>query len=229
MKCWAYLFVLSATLAAQGPARIDVSITPEDIAKANEVIRRRTMSMPGFTPGSRVENGPGAFSAADAAVLFGIKYGRRYQRCIPVNTFGDILDRVADADLHKMAALRFWADYCKTHRFDAAGAAANDRENARLAQSMPDVFDADPLKNDFTTYISVKVTERTRVVVHRLSGAVGAEAAWRRAMESDQSFRNSVAEAEKRTQTAHADNLKQLEMDWIAKEIAEATGAARTR
>ena len=195
---------------------------------AHAVIRQKTISMPGLVPGSRFDNGPGPFSAADALVLYALKLTNQARACIPVGEFAAALDRVRDGDVHKMAALRFWATLCSSQRFESEAAAAADaRSRIELAKKMPEIFDADLLTNDFKSYITVKVTERTRVVNQRLRGPLEAANAWQRAMDSDQKFQQSVRDANQRTQTARDSYRVQLDAEAAAAAAERAVASGR--
>lgn len=147
-----------------------VTLTAADIIMAKEVIQSNTMTLPGFTPGSQVKVSSGNFSAADALVLYLLKFHYQTKICPPLTIVAEALKKLNDTDIHKKAVSIFWLDY------------------STCSDLNEHITKPDALKSDFGWYILTKQTERLKISNARLAGYVGSDEAWRRAMNSQQQF-----------------------------------------
>ncbi|MBN2091251.1 hypothetical protein JW964_16695 [candidate division KSB1 bacterium] len=147
-----------------------VTITPADIAMAKEVIQSNTKTVPGYTPGSQAKISAGNFGAADALVLYLLKFHQQTRICPPIAVVTEALKKLKDSEIHKKAVSYFWLDYSTSSGLDQ-----------HIAK--PNAF-----RNDFDWYILTKFTERLKYSNIRDAAYVGADQAWRRAMNSQQQF-----------------------------------------
>jgi hypothetical protein len=141
-----------------------VAITEADVRWARQLIENNTMTLPGFTPGSRVKVGPGAFSASDALVLYLLKFHKDYKICPPLEVVSSMLSKLNDTELNRKSVGVFWMNYSTTSDVD------DHLEKASF------------LKDRFTWYLDVKKTVKLKRSNARLRGLVGAEEAWSKAM-----------------------------------------------
>lgn len=148
----------------------EVMITVADIEMAHQVIGKNTRSLPGFNVGSRVTVSSGRFSSSDALVLYILKFHQQTRVCPPIAVVAGALTKLKDADVHKKAVVIFWKDYSTT-------------SNLNEGLDKPTF-----LRSSFEWYILTKQTERLKIRNARLQGFVGADTAWRRAMDSQQKF-----------------------------------------
>ena len=151
-------------------AATEAMIAPGDIEMAHQVIRENTRSIPGFGAGSRVTVSSGRFSSSDALVLYILKCHQQTRVCPPIAVVAGALTKLKDADVHKKAVVIFWKDYSTT-------------SNLNEGLDKPTF-----LRSSFEWYILTKQTERLKIRNARLQGFVGADTAWRRAMDSQQKF-----------------------------------------
>lgn len=147
---------------APSQAASGITITAADVAMARRVIQDNTMTVPGMAIGSSIKMGPGNFSAADALVIYMIKFHQQNNICPPISVVAAALQKVHDSRYAKKAAAVFWRDYST-----ASG-------HASLAES-------------FDWYINTKATEKHKISNMQLQGYVGAGEAWQRAMQSQRS------------------------------------------
>lgn len=136
-----------------------ITITAADVNMAKKIIKNNTMTIPGMAIGTSVKMGPGNFSAADALVIYMIKYHKKNNLCPPVSVMAAVLPKIHDTSYAKKAAAVFWKDY----------------SSASGHSSLPESFE---------WYINTKSTEKHRISNMRLKGYVGAGEAWQKAMNS---------------------------------------------
>ena len=185
-----FLFVLSAfnyPISSCDPAfsqpkknqAMEVRILKADIAMAKEVIQKNTMSIPGFGVGSRVNVSSGAFSEADALVIYLLKFHQSSKICPPIAVVAETLKKLKDTKVHKKAVSIFWLDYSTSSNL-----------NESISQS-------NFVRDSFEWFILTKQTERLKISNARLQGFVGSDEAWRRAMNSQyQSWQKSTSREE---------------------------------
>jgi len=143
-------------------AASQIAITAADVSMAKRIIQDNTMTVPGMAIGSSIKMGPGDFSAADALVIYMIKFNQQNNVCPPISVVAAALQKVHDTNYAKKAVAVFWKDYST-----ASG-------HASLSES-------------FDWYINTKATEKHKISNMQLQGYVGAGEAWRRAMQSQRS------------------------------------------
>lgn len=165
-------------------------LTEQDVAMANAVIAENTLtlSLPGL--GTSVD-GPGPLTEADRLVLLALKFYHQRKALVPFGEIRQRLERLESRERYRQVGEEFWAWY---------------REAARKGQ-------ADQLggfKSEFGTYIAMKNTAKRKAANRTLSAQVASEAAWRRAMESDQKWRERTAQRTDDTQKARQEWLR----DW---------------
>jgi len=159
---WLVVSLLLIPVAMAGP------LTPQDITLAKAVIEKNSMTLPGLLPGSRFTVSSGAFSNADALVLYLLKFHRDTRILPPIAAVARMLERLNDAEVHKKAVALFWRDY--------STATGNDLNAPNF------------LGSNFEWYVLTKQTQRMKITNARLQGFVGADAAWRRAMDAQQKY-----------------------------------------
>jgi hypothetical protein len=190
------ILVFSVAMGAPPPQRPPAgpgSVTDADLRMAGEVIRRHTMIMPGLNPGSRIENGPGPFSASDAVVLIALKYYESRRACASADALAATLHELQDQELHKKHALNWWVAFCaKPYNGD--------------------------LRNRFDMYVLEKTTARTRRANRVLAGHVQAEEAWRRVMNSQTRRDQRKAGMEAAGRDARQQYLAQWDTEWSLEE-----------
>ncbi len=157
-----FAFPLFVPVALAGP------LTPQDIGLAKAVIGKNSMSLPGLLPGSRFTVSSGAFSNADALVLYLLKFHRDTGVLPPIAAVARMLVRLNDTEVHKKAVAIFWRDY--------STATGNDLNAPNF------------LESNFEWYVLTKQTERMKISNARLQGFVGSDSAWRRAMDAQQKY-----------------------------------------
>jgi len=156
--------------SATGATSTQINITSADVAMARDVIRANTRSLPGFGVGSRVKVGSGKFSASDALVLYMLKFHHHTKVCPPIAVVAESLKKLNDTRVNKKSVAIFWKDYSTSSDL-----------NSNL--STPNAF-----RKSFDWYILIKGTERAKIANMRLQGFVGADSAWRKAMNSQHQF-----------------------------------------
>ncbi len=187
------------------PARVDGAtsvhvggLSDQDVAMANAVIAENTLSLslPGI---GTTRDGPGPLTEADRLVLLALKFNHQRKALVPFGEFRQRLEGLETRERYRSVAEEFWAWY---------------REAAQKGQ-------ADQLggfKSVFSTYIAMKNTAKRKAGNRVLAGQVASEAAWRRAMESDRSFRDEVASRAANAAQARAQYLD----EWHATAAEEA-------
>jgi len=192
------------TPAADGkgrrPAGPLVALTQADIAMANDVFSANTRSLPGFTTGARIRCGPGPLAAVDTVVLMALKYRYEVPALIPFPYFREGVLRAQASNVDKQAAEGFWAWY---------------EDRARRT----DVGRPLRLRGDFDTYAAMKVTAREAKGNRPLGALVAGEEVWRRVMDQDRAFRDSIAQGE---QQARETRAKYLELWSLQARVAQA-------
>ena len=186
------LLAIVAAFQQGGPQRPPAgpgSLTDADLNMAAEVIRQRTMIMPGLNPGSRFENGPGPFSASDAVILIALRYYEATGACVPADSVAGTLVTLQDQELHRKHALNWWMAFCG--RPYAGG-----------------------LRDRFDMYILEKTTARTRRANQALRAQVQADEAWRRVMNSQISRDQKRAESEAKAESTRREYLKAWNEQW---------------
>lgn len=176
-------------------------LSEQDVAMANAVIAENTLtlSLPGM--GTSVD-GPGPLTEADRLVMLALKFYHQRKALVPFGEFRQNLESLESRERYRQVAEEFWAWY---------------REAAQKGQ-------ADSLggfKSEFSTYIAMKNTAKRKAANRALAGQVASEAAWRRAMESDRSFRDKVASRAADAAQARAQYLD----EWHATAAEEAEAA----
>ncbi len=167
-----------------------VTLTQADVAMANDVFNANTRSLPGFTAGARVRRGPGPLSAVDTIVLMALKYRYEVPAIVPFPYFRDGVARANASPTDAQAAEGFWAWY---------------EDRARRTDVGPPLG----LPRDFNTYATMKVTAREAKANRQLGALVAGEEVWRRVMEQDRAFRDSIAKGEQQALEMRAKYLQQ--------------------
>lgn len=167
----AVLLLPAATSQAAGPGGIGLSA--QDMAMAEAAIAENTLTLrlPGM--GTSVD-GPGPLTQADRLVLLALKFDLLHKGLVPFGEMKTRLEQGESRPMYREVGERFWAWY---------------REVAEKGQSAQ----LGSFKDRFGTYLAMKNTARRKATIRRLEGHVQAEAAWRRAMESDHRFRSGIA------------------------------------
>ncbi|MEW6443231.1 MAG: hypothetical protein AB1640_20030 [bacterium] len=160
------LLSLAILFAAMPLAAGAQTVTAADVEMAKAVIQKNTMTLPGLNPGSTFQISAGSFSAADALVIYLLKFHQKNQVCPPIEAVSEALKKLKDAEVHKKAVAMFWKDYSSS-------------SDVGSGLEKPNF-----LRDTFEWYILTKQTERQKIANARLAGYVGADEAWHRAMES---------------------------------------------
>ncbi len=132
---------------------------------AKEIYPNRNNKLTIITCG-KVKMGSGKYSSSDALVLYLLKFQKRYTICPPFEVVSNILTKLNDKEINKKAVALFWMQYSTT---------SDVNEGIGKPTFLKDIFE---------WYILVKQTEKMKISNARLKGYVGAEEAWRKAMNS---------------------------------------------
>ena len=132
---------------------------------AKEIYPNRNNKLTIITCG-KVKMGSGNFSSSDALVLYLLKFQKRYTISPPIEVVSNILTKLNDKEINKKAVALFWMQYSTT---------SDVNEGIGKPTFLKDIFE---------WYILVKQTEKMKISNARLKGYVGAEEAWRKAMNS---------------------------------------------
>jgi hypothetical protein len=165
-------------------------LSEQDVAMANAVIAENTLTLnlPGL--GTSVDS-PGPLTGADRLVLLALKFYHQRKVLVPFGEMRQRLQALESSERYRRVAEEYWAWY---------------REVAQQGN----VAQLGGYKSEFSTYIAMKNTARRKAANRVLAGQVASEAAWRRAMESDQKTRDRSLQRADSAQKAREERLR----DW---------------